>query len=70
MITTPPTDAQLARIRSTISGTIEEWRSSHGVEPDKRHSDLEGLLVGAVLAMQQSGVITINKQAERPEGGV
>ena len=67
---TPPTDAQLARIRETISGTIEEWRLSHGVEPDKTHHDLEGLLVGAIMAMQQGGVITINKQAEGPEGGV
>lgn len=67
---TPPTDAQLARIRETIKGTIEEWRLGHGVEPDKRHSDLEGLLVGAILAMQQAGTITINQEGGSPEGGV
>ena len=62
-----PTDSRLARIRETIKGTIEEWRLSHGVEPDKRHHDLEGLVVGAILAMHQSGVITINSKAERPK---
>lgn len=67
---TPLTDTQLDRIRETIRGTIEEWQASYRIEPDKTHGDLEALLVGAVMAMHQGGVITINSKAERPEGGV
>ncbi len=61
-----PTDAQLDRIRETIRGTIEEWRASYRIEPDKTHGDLEALLVGAVMAMHQNRMITINQEAESP----
>lgn len=61
---TQPTDAQLARIRETISGTMEEWRLSYRIEPRKEDYALECLLVAAVWAMHQGGTITINSKAE------
>ena len=62
-----PTDAQLAPIRETISATVGSSEASCHIERDKTHADLEGLLVGAVLAMAQAGVITINKESVRQD---
>ena len=59
-MTTPDlTDAQLARIRETIRATIEEWRLSYRIPHHKTHDDLECLLVGAVYAMHQGGVLVV-----------
>jgi len=70
MFTTLPTDAQIDRIRETIRPTIEEWMTDYGVSRDKSHGQLENRIVAAIVAMQQSGVITINHEAKGPEGGV
>jgi hypothetical protein len=67
---TPLTDAQLDRIRQTVASTIEEWRMSYRVKPELNHRDLENMMVAAMVAMHQSGAITINNEAARPEGGV
>jgi hypothetical protein len=70
MESTPPNDAQLARIRETIKSTIEEWRRSYRVRPSRTHYSLVCLLVAAMLAMHETGTITINREAEGPEGGM
>lgn len=68
---TPLTDAQLARIRETISATIEEWRLSYRVAYHKTHRDLEALMVVAIYAMHENGVLTVNQvKLELAEGGV
>ena len=58
-MTTLPTDAQLARLRETLRPTIEEWARDYGQPWGKEHDQLENRLVAALVAMQQSGTLTI-----------
>jgi hypothetical protein len=67
---TPPTDAQLTRLRETLRPTIEDWARDYGLPWGKEHDQLENRLVAALVAMHTSGTITINNEAERPEGGL
>ena len=62
---TPLTDAQLDRIRETVRPTVEGWLTDYGIPRDKSHGQLENRVVAAIAAMHESGVLTINKQAER-----
>lgn len=64
------TDAQLDRIRQTIEPTVNDWRTDYDIPEGKEHGQLVNRIVAAIAAMHQSGVLMINNEAGRPEGGV
>lgn len=67
---TSPNPAQLARIRATMTATVEGWLTDYGITPGKEHPQLVNRLVAAMVAMHKGRTITINQEGERPEGGV